>query len=565
MSLKIWLPLNGNLNNQGLENISITNNGATISEKGKIGKQCFYFNSKTMILPSYSSTRSICFWLKAPLTNSTIAMVDYKSSMAFGFGSAGGILVKCGSGNLAVYNNTNFTPNQWIHVTLTRNDALSDIKLYFNGIQQTARGTASVWTNTVDGCYLGGRSTGTYMQCYINDFRVYDHELSQKEITEIAKGLMIHYKLEDPNPDIFTSTPKSTTPANYQAKQLNLSTNLATSTTYTIQFWDVNVSHTGKTESTIGLDVYWGGGSVRLCYWHGTSYFSALTDGSYHADYLVKTFTTPASGSGITNAWFNLYNSVPSASGTMNLTVGKWKIEAGNVATQYTNNINSNQITDCSGFSYSATTNIITASSDTARYKHSSIFNGSSSYIKVNDNIWMADAMPAFTINVWAKTSSWPTTGHLFSCTESGGFNCEAGNSGYWRFPIHVYTSSAQSTSAMAYKYDSNELKLSSLPTNEWVMITWIYDSTGTRTYINGALHHTYTNTSYGVHFNTNARLFLGCEANTASPTGAYWGGQLSDFRFYSTALSAAAIKELYETSGTIDNNGNVYAREVIE
>ena len=64
-----------------------------------------------MVLPSYSTTRSICFWLKAPLVNSTIAMVDYKSSLAFGFGSSGSILVKSNANSLAVYTNTNFTPN----------------------------------------------------------------------------------------------------------------------------------------------------------------------------------------------------------------------------------------------------------------------------------------------------------------------------------------------------------------------------------------------------------------------------------------------------------------------
>ena len=36
MSLKVWLPLNGNLNNQGLSNIKIINNGATIDTSGKI-------------------------------------------------------------------------------------------------------------------------------------------------------------------------------------------------------------------------------------------------------------------------------------------------------------------------------------------------------------------------------------------------------------------------------------------------------------------------------------------------------------------------------------------------
>jgi len=47
------------------------------------------------------------------------------------------------------------------------------------------------------------------------------------------------------------------------------------------------------------------------------------------------------------------------------------------------------------------------------------------------------------TINLWAKNSSWATNTHFFSCTESGGFNTEAGDSGYLRFPVHVYTDSA--------------------------------------------------------------------------------------------------------------------------
>ena len=88
MSLQIWLPLNGNLNNQGLTNISVTNNGATINDNGKIGK-CYSFASKTIILPSFATTRSICFWIKTTKTNSTIAMVDYQSKLAFGFNASG--------------------------------------------------------------------------------------------------------------------------------------------------------------------------------------------------------------------------------------------------------------------------------------------------------------------------------------------------------------------------------------------------------------------------------------------------------------------------------------------
>ena len=41
--------------------------------------------------------------------------------------------------------------------------------------------------------------------------------------------------------------------------------------------------------------------------------------------------------------------------------------------------------------------------------------------------------------------------------------------------------------------------------------------------------------------------------------------GLISDFRIYKTALTAEQIKELYDTSATIDKDGNIYAREVIE
>jgi hypothetical protein len=77
-------------------------------------------------------------------------------------------------------------------------------------------------------------------------------------------------------------------------------------------------------------------------------------------------------------------------------------------------------------------------------------------------------------------------------------------------------------------------------------MFTLIYDLTGEKIYIDGILHSSGNYTSYGMYFNPNSRLFLGCEANTNLPSAPYFNGKITDFRLYSTALSADDISELY-------------------
>jgi hypothetical protein len=49
MSLQVWLPLNGSLENRGLSNISFTTFGTTtvVKDSGKIGEKCYYNNSQT--------------------------------------------------------------------------------------------------------------------------------------------------------------------------------------------------------------------------------------------------------------------------------------------------------------------------------------------------------------------------------------------------------------------------------------------------------------------------------------------------------------------------------------
>ena len=136
--------------------------------------------------------------------------------------------------------------------------------------------------------------------------------------------------------NLLLNIPKAHVSANYLGYQLNLTENLVAGETYTVQLWDVDIYHSGKTAAQHNLCIYWGGGSIQLINW-GSSFFTAETN-NYHADYLEKTITitsAQASGSGATNAFLNLYNSVGYADGTRKMEIGKWKLEKGHKATDW--------------------------------------------------------------------------------------------------------------------------------------------------------------------------------------------------------------------------------------
>jgi hypothetical protein len=73
MSLRVWLPLDGALNNCGISEVSATANGATINTAGKIGS-CYVFDGSNDFISLTGSTLykiftggsnafSICKWI----------------------------------------------------------------------------------------------------------------------------------------------------------------------------------------------------------------------------------------------------------------------------------------------------------------------------------------------------------------------------------------------------------------------------------------------------------------------------------------------------------------------
>ena len=638
MSLRVWLPLNGDLKNKGLDgNISLYNNtGAIINENGKIGK-CYYFDgvddwiSFNINKAQYGGhPLSFAAWVKCGTARNKGQIIDLAADLVLGYSynstwntinfrywrsykNSSGLRTGDSSETTLTY-----SPNKWYHIVGVFENNLN--KIYVDGKLSQVFDSSSKYTENWEPLLSQiyrklsiGKSAGdsNWGNMYVNDVRIYDHALSLKQIQQIAKGLILHYKLDDkyiePTANLITTEDcLSNTCYNGAISKYSYGANTNMYKTVGI-FQGKKCTKVYNQENGIAMCPYVYISNMFTS--NGTNapeyktlsfdYYTTIStkigvyklgNGTGTATYIVKN-STIEKGTGVNSVLMpvekNVWNHIEITLHGETDSNAEWgyiqnfpvhtsdisnywlfanmQLETKDHATGYAGvgGIRSNPIVyDSSGYQNDGTIiGNIQSISDSPKYAAAASFDGASA-IKVVDNNWVSQGMRQMTINLWIKptTSSFPK---IFSCTESGGWNTQSGKSGYIRFPIYVYTDQAQTS--MAYKYDSMQLKISDIPVNEWSMITLIYDETGTRTYINGKLHHTYSNISYGIHYNLNARLFLGCEAGGASPAAPYFVGQQNDFRIYATALSAEDIKELYQTSALIDRNQNLYVRELVE
>ena len=198
MALRVWLPLNGNINNYGISDAIATNSGATVDNNGKIGK-CYSFNgSSAKISTSINLTpeMSFCTWVKFNSVQNFV--IDARNSSGQGYQpmyiSSTGVQIYSSGSPSGGYINYSFSTNVWYHLVVSYSNNKG--YLYVNGTLVGTIGVASLTLNnsilTIGSRYSSERS----LNGKLNDIRVYDHALSPKEVKELSKGLCLHYKLD---------------------------------------------------------------------------------------------------------------------------------------------------------------------------------------------------------------------------------------------------------------------------------------------------------------------------------------------------------------------------------
>ena len=242
MSLQIWLPLNkqGDFTNRGVGDLNITSNAAQYNNEGKIGgcvlcssSQRLAFTCQDWFKFNPSTKFSVALWIKGCTSGSWLFSCN-SWEMQFRTNTIR-FCPSPDSSYYPVYWNTTVDPNRWYHICGTWDGHKSC--LYVDGELKCT--TEIPNTATFYDFYDHRDFYMTYTNTsYINDFRLYDHALSPREVKEISQGLVVHHKLNDicgknlfvfekskytqDNPYVWTSNRKDANSTGCRIKALNL-------------------------------------------------------------------------------------------------------------------------------------------------------------------------------------------------------------------------------------------------------------------------------------------------------------------------------------------------------
>lgn len=585
MGLKVWLPLNGDLCNQGTSNPNISLvSGNTWASSGKIGSSSLTLTKLQTILPTSSCMTgakeiSYAYWVKVNTAwsanwldgirwietdgsaTSTARQEFYTNCTLIGTWYKGGSI----SGKA-------FTPGVWTHLAATFNYNTGEAKFYINGTLTGTTTNVDITYYCRGDFYIGDNGTDI---CE-NDFRIYDHCLSAAEVREISQGLVLHYKLDDTysvattnqlgnKSDHFSGWGSYGFGGHGQTTIANISPALSGEVGMVINKdsgnYDGEIAtgvsgyNLNKNES-ITFSAYVKGngntigktGYIWIYKSNGTNTISTGTSFTFTSEWQrVKhtiTWTYDNPGTTSTSCYVRC-NRAQNES----FYISNCQLESGTIATGFTNTSReAGIIQDSSGYNYNGT--ILgnpTISSDTAKYISSTSFPANADGILSTYPLTLWNN--AFTYSFWIKPSG-----------ENGGRS--------------IYAASYSGTSCSIEKTTGNKLRFywngspdlstSSLTITDgaWQHIAIVKEENKTtvKCYYNGVLKDTFTNTFSDKTFSGNLRIARDTRGDATSYTGL-----MSDFRIYCTALNADVIRQLYEVGAKVDNQQNLHTFELIE
>ena len=586
MSLRIWLPLNGSLKNQGLDKVTVTNNGATIDNNGKMGK-CYSFDGNHYIDTQFKENFgigdfSIACWIKITQVSGKTyqCIIGNKSTAAASVGCAlywnqnrKKFLWSTADGTEAteIWSADTFDTlvyNQWHHIVMIRNN--NDSKkgyFYFDGVRKEIASippirNISSTTSLKIGAVTPLSSTYCYTG-YINDVRIYDHALSPQEVKKISQGLILHYPLNRDGIGQNNIIKNSDKGIGFIGSDYGSMTTHSFDSATGIGRIEI-ISDTGKwnrwrfgkkdletnpVELTSGITTYTFSSDIRVTNYitgtialtfdfrtnnvpHSTAQCiltNAETDGRWHR--VSASLTTNKQND--TECLFCITSKGTVGNIGMVVEYKHFKLEMGSIATPWCPNstdslatlveMNTNVVKDISGYQNNGELiGTFSYTTDTPKYNVSTYAQGGASTY-LKGVVLPSEAK---TVSLWIKTPK---------NVSSAIFNDKTTGLQIGLLNSLLYANSLASTTPFTTTHWTND---------GWNHVV-VINNNGTRScYINGEAETQSGNNNYYVH-NANEFWVWNRSYNNNYP----FTGSLSDLRIYSTALSADEVKELYENN----------------
>lgn len=610
MSLVVWLPLNGNLENKGTSDLQFTaiSTNTSINASGKIG-QCYGNNSfsagglcsNTII--NLGQHQSMFCWFKFTSLNSSsslgaglVSQHRYSSNTGMGItiryvsSTTGYLSVNTGTGSSRTYNTyygtTLLQANTWYHGGYTYDG--STIKIYVNGnCEKTqAYSNMSVPADYITAfCWsMSGTSGSTVHGDYklnglLNDVRIYDECLSPLQVHELAQGLVLHYKLNNYNT---LNNYNNTVP----------SSNVYTYPTFNTSTATGGWSHWGPSG---GSPAYGQNTDKQYIYYKENTYSHWISEGEGTGKYYLV-YQTPASPGGYRSLQCILKESNSAeikTSGTfvwptLNSRTGGAAANTWTSVTYlgdgfyyclYEGVIQSEQTGTNALFGigvspghkvYISVMYLENAETCTSIFNNFTTIRNDAGYGNdgiISGNIKISNITPRYSNAISmnnTNTANHIETSENFTLTDN--------------FSVSFWVKAALATNQVIFATKQIEFGLlnslgyvnpanaagfsisSLFKTNDWNHICTIKNNGTFSLYINGQSATQNGGNNYYVH-NSDKLYLLNRNTNNSYAANA----SLSDFRVYATVLSASDIQNLYETSMFVDNKGNTLPFELSE
>ena len=575
MSLIHWWPLNGDTKNYGTSGEQVTESNVTYTS-GKVG-QSMYKGKLNFTAEQWKNTIgntiSIAMWIytredgtysagtpffgnggmTAP-NNRKFTMFHYPAKTTLHCSWQNDDLTSSDNPNtyLSITYANFFEIGKWIHLCLVQDAKTETVTVYKNGTQYSKINVVGLATmNFKSAAAAPIRNNIDYQQ--INDLRIYDHALSQAEVKELSKALVIHYSFDDtlaePTTNLITS------PHNIKyvsgASDNNVSAagliNAATTTsgTYTLS-GEYNIA---ASDSATGPRI------TMLVRYEGESNWSSLGRAEVIRDGTWRTFTltgttNPSKTVAYCGAWLFDYSSAGSARSCY---ARNLQFELKDHATPYTPTSRVGMMQNETGYAAPKAVTAFQLSTVTNNGSYSGYFDGQISCIDtpvIKTSMFTED----YTLSFWV-------------------YPLDSGRAVY--FGDHqissVPTINFERTADGIFRYYHNNgspdksFANTEAPKETWTMLTVTYTPGTMKVYKNGALIETFSHTA-SVAKNINGVMRIGRDNRTGSDSGATpLYGYISDFRFYVTCLSDNDIMELYKTKAYITDKGDIETYHFIE